>query len=219
MCGMCRAARTATLIGHTHDVKCTVFSPDGTTLATGAWDATVRLWDVRTAKLTATFTGHTDSIADVGVCPDGTTIVCGHRRGTISLWDVQTHTCTAVLGGNADYTENAALSPDGTLLAMAQDVSGVSLWTIPAGTHKATLTSPKHTVAVNKVVFSLDGKTLASSNDTTVSLWDIPSQTQKATFPGNLERIDHLAFSPDGKRSRVPVTMGTSISGIAPRQR
>jgi WD40 repeat protein len=43
---------TATLTGHTDIVRAAVFSPDGTTLASGSDDATVRLWDVATRRTT-----------------------------------------------------------------------------------------------------------------------------------------------------------------------
>jgi WD40 repeat protein len=41
---------TATLTGHTWEVFCVAFSPDGRTLASGSGDHTVKLWDVPAAK-------------------------------------------------------------------------------------------------------------------------------------------------------------------------
>ena len=48
-----------TLEGHTNTVYSVSFSPDGTTLASGSFDDTVKLWDVATRENIATLEGHT----------------------------------------------------------------------------------------------------------------------------------------------------------------
>ena len=57
-----------------------------------------------------------------------------------------------------------------------------------------------HQWAVLTVVFSPDGKTLASgSSDKTVRLWDVETGTSLRTLLGHTSRVNSVAFSPDGK--------------------
>ncbi len=82
----------ALLTGHTGDVASVSFSPNGSTLASGSWDETVRLWDVATGSLKTELTGHTDEVASVSFSPDGLTLASGGSYGAILLWDTAPET-------------------------------------------------------------------------------------------------------------------------------
>src|ERR1017187_11039274 len=49
--GKSRGEQLMTLIGHSNYVLCVAFSPDGTTLASGSADHTVKLWNAKTGEL------------------------------------------------------------------------------------------------------------------------------------------------------------------------
>ena len=64
------------------------FSPDGTTLASGSRDSTVKLWDVATHTNIATLEGHRGDVNSVSFSPDGTLLASGSYDNTVKLWDV-----------------------------------------------------------------------------------------------------------------------------------
>ena len=76
------------LIRPTGTVTSVAFSPDGTTLAAGSTDGTVRLWDMATHRQITTLTGPTGAVNSVAFSPDGKTLATGSADHTVRLWDV-----------------------------------------------------------------------------------------------------------------------------------
>ena len=68
-------------------VKCIAFSPDGSRLASGARDHTVRLWDASTGEELTVLRGHSSDVSSVAFSPDGTRLASGSYDQTVRLWD------------------------------------------------------------------------------------------------------------------------------------
>jgi WD40 repeat protein len=77
------------LKGHKGQVWAVALSPDSETIATGSWDETVRLWDLRTGRERATFKWPIGRVYSLAFAPDGLRLAAGGDRGSVVVWDLE----------------------------------------------------------------------------------------------------------------------------------
>ena len=176
-----------------------VFSPDGKTIASGKRD-TIRFWDTITGEEQNAFIGLPAHIVALSFSPDGKTMVSVTGGGEICILDRITGKLQKTFA--VPVTEgifSTAFSPDGKIVAIGSRESNIYLSDLNTGELKWTL--PGHSDDVQRVVFSPDGRTLASSSylDETVRIWDVHTGEHKRTLTGHTGDMEGLAFSPDGK--------------------
>ncbi|WP_330293434.1 nSTAND1 domain-containing NTPase [Streptomyces sp. NBC_00576] len=175
-----------------------VFSPDGTTCATGDGDVGVELRDAATGSLRATLAGHSNTVFGAAFSRDGRTLATASRDKTVRLWDANTGKTRTTFSGHTKPVYSVAYSPDGRTLATASDDKTVRLWDVATRKNRAKLTG--HTKPVYSVVFSPDGRTLATaSDDKTVRLWDVATRKTRAKLTRHTQGVNAAAFSPDGR--------------------
>jgi WD40 repeat protein len=68
------AAEHMSLSGHSKQVRSVSFSPDGTLLASGSEDNTLKLWNVRSGECVKTLSGHGNIVYSVSFSPDASCI-------------------------------------------------------------------------------------------------------------------------------------------------
>jgi WD40 repeat protein/transcriptional regulator with XRE-family HTH domain len=212
-------------------VSIVAFAPDGSILASAGDGAFVQLLEVRSGTLLETLT-HPDPVSAVAWCPDQRLLATGDQQGRILIWAVSATALLILvetLPGHSDGVEGLAFSPDGSILASGSWDGTIKLWdvsplrggpssdagheSVQAGLRGSSTrgsvgatsdhlrrTLIGHTERVNRVAWSPDGRTLASSSlDQTIWLWDVERGNNRRVLHGHTAGVKGLAFTSDGR--------------------
>ncbi|RYP29509.1 hypothetical protein DL767_006699 [Monosporascus sp. MG133] len=106
----------STFEGHGGSVYSVAFSPDGSRLASGSYDRTVKVWDAATGACLSTLEGHGGEVNSVAFSPNGSRLASGSYDGTVKVWDAATGAYLLILAGHGDSVYSVAFSPDGNYL-------------------------------------------------------------------------------------------------------
>ena len=187
-------AEVSTLNGHSDRVASLDFSPDGSMLASGSLDSTVKVWNVATWATGATLEGHSERINKVAFVPGGK-LAAVSFSGTVGLWDVSTKSRISTI--ETDAKGAVAFSPDGALLASPSSWA-VKLWDLSTGTPTGAVNDMRD---YNRAypVFSPDGTVLAVAAFGLIELWDVSKRELMASISGGPGGVRRLLFSPDGR--------------------
>ena len=172
-----------------------VFSHDGKTLATNGTHVQTRVWNISTQRdITPPNIMNASALA---FSPDGKTLAYGHPNGIV----LSGITAAGIkergrIPTHRGFGSVLTFSPDGKILLDTKSIGLpplIQLWDVETGTDLGTLSG--HTGNIEMLVFSHDGKMLASGSwDGTVLLWDwdkisakIATDNMGKEFRNNLE--------------------------------
>ncbi len=184
------------LKAHTRTVNSVQFSPDGRWLASGG--EVVRLWDWKSEKEPRVLEAGPERTRVLRFSSDGRRI--GSRGDYLRTWDVETgklihdHPVT-------DIWDEEALSPNLRHAATHNTVAvnwGIRIWDMKTGKIARKLSC--FGWSVNDLKFSPVEPLFAAVPLRHLMVWDLDSEAEPVEFKGHDNRIECLAFTPDGSR-------------------
>ena len=198
-------------------VLAVAFSPDGTRLASGSTDTTVRLSDTTGDQDQIILQKHTGPTNVLAFSPDGKMLASGSTDKTVQLWDATTGEPLATLIGHINGIAALAFSPDSRTLVSGSTDGTLRFWQTATGAPADTLITG-HTQSIKAATFFQNSSTLVSAAfNGEITFWDVET-SQKSTVQNNGHRdwYSAVAFSPDGTKLVSAGADGTIVFGGFP---
>ncbi len=186
-------------LNHGSSVNALAFSPDGTILASGANDGTIRLWNPNDGSLLNIMDAHRMPVSDLAFSADSRQLISASHDGTIYTWRLPEGTLsTRLLRINAAIL-SLDISTDGNRLAAA-GLGAMWQWEIQEDQYQLIENLHFPGEILNDVTYSPDNSLLAvASSDGTIWLRNTTSGKMLARLGSHEDKVLSISFSPDGK--------------------
>lgn len=158
-------------VGHTDEVNCIKWDPQGKLLVSCSDDTTAKVWTLSQDTCVFDLRQHTKEIYTVKWAPLGPNTANPHHPQllatasfdtTIRLWEMERGECVRVLKGHTQAVYSLAFSPDGKYLASGSFDKRVIIWSIPAGKLVRTFEASG---GIFEVCWNKDGDLLAACTE------------------------------------------------------
>ncbi|MFD9038549.1 nSTAND1 domain-containing NTPase [Streptomyces bottropensis] len=190
-------------------VECVAWCPEGSRIATGDHDGTVRVWSAQEHVELGSLTGHQDWISRIAWSSSGRFLASASDDRTCRLWDVAECRQLTVLRGHDNYVDDVTWSPDEDRVATASGDWTVAVWDTATGRRIEVLKG--HEGRVRAVAWSPDGRLIATgSDDRTVRIWASDTLEAVAIIGVHQDKVTSVAWSRDATRLLTASSDGTA---------
>uniref|UniRef100_A0A1A9W3Q6 WD_REPEATS_REGION domain-containing protein n=1 Tax=Glossina brevipalpis TaxID=37001 RepID=A0A1A9W3Q6_9MUSC len=200
--------------GHSSEMTCISYSPDGQYIATGGEDSKVKLWNIKSGFCFVTFTEHASGITALQFSRSKKFLISSSLDGTVRAFDVTRYrnfrtftssrlvqfSCVAI-----DYS-------DELIVAGCQDVFEIYLWSVKLGTLLEIVSG--HEAPISSLAFAPvpTSSTLVSGSwDKTIKIWNCLETKSEHETISLLHDVTCVCFNPNGEQVAV-ATLNASIT-------
>lgn len=184
-----------TWLGHTLSMRSAAWSPDGSRIAAGSIDQTIKIWDASTGMLSSTLSGHTSGVESLAWSSNGL-IASGSLlfENVVKIWDGETGALIRTFPRQIGEVLGLAWSPDNSRIATL-DLLQVNIWDVETGNLIRTIDGTPSSLA-----WSPDASVLAiGRRNDTIQFWN-PELGELIGTIATADRAMALAWSPEGSR-------------------
>lgn len=218
------SGRRTVLDTFTDIVLCAAFSADGSRVAAGCSDASVRTYDLAANKPTWSARVHSDWVTSIGFSADGRFVASGSKDLTVKVYDAATGVLfTTYNGHNKQYGKYKGqfpvfavrFEPDAPLAISAGAGPTIQIWDpVKAAQENGTAADMEERFAkesharhiehgFKQEVFALalrNGRLFAASGDGTVKQFDLATGKEVQVYKGLTDWVFALDVDPAGRR-------------------
>lgn len=193
----------STLRGHKLIIWSIALSEDGLLLASGSFDKTIKIWNVKTGMCLHTLVGHTSGIQSV-VFPsqkgnrEHYTLASISVDGNVKLWNYSTEQCVRTIQDTNKLAQSIAFDTTGVQLAIGYTDGSINILDLQSNREKWLISDIKS--QESPLAFSPDNQTLAVGYiDGKIQLWNVLLQQCEKVLRGHTTQVFSLRYSTDGQ--------------------
>jgi WD40 repeat protein len=206
------ASLARVLRGHDSMVASLAYSPDGTLLASGSQDRTVRIWDPADETELACLRDSECWVMSVAWSPEGDRIATASTDGRLRIWDTRTSELLLEWSADRRSLRDVCWSPDGESLLAVNEMGEAHVWSARSGVPSGDFPEAEGGTIWRPVYSPSGDRIAAASDDSTVRIWDAASGRELARFCGHdpEKGVSCLDWSRDGGRLASGSADGTA---------
>lgn len=197
--------------GHSSELNCIAYSPDGQYVVTGGEDAKVKVWNVNNGFCFVTFSEHSSAVTALEFSNTKKFVVSASLDGTVRAYDlIRYRNFRTFTSPRPVQFSSLAIDASGELVvAGGRDIFEIYLWSMKLGRLLEVLSG--HEGPVVSLAFapvSTSSMLVSGSWDHTIRLWNCLEWSGDHETIEIQSNVTAVAFKPDGEEVAVAALSG-----------